>query len=177
MQIWVDADACPVEAKEILYKVSKRLQIQMTLVANQMMWIPKSNLIHFELVKAGADVADRRIVELVSVGDLVISADIPLAANAVARGATVLDPRGEELNADNVGSRLAARNLMDELRGSGMETGGPAPYKRSEQTGFCQSTGSPADETTGKMTDCFGQEVVLRCASRAPFLRGTYEVA
>ena len=136
MQIWVDADACPVEAKEILYKVSKRLQIQITLVANQMMWIPKSSLIRLELVKAGADVADRRIVELLNTGDLVISADIPLAANAVARGATVLDPRGEELNAENVGSRLAARNLMDELRGSGMETGGPAAYSARNKQDF-----------------------------------------
>lgn len=136
MQIWVDADACPVEAKEILYKVSKRLQIRITLVANQMMWIPKSEMIRLELVKAGADVADRRIVELLSAGDLVISSDIPLAANAVARGATVLDPRGEELNADNVGSRLAARNLMDDLRGSGMQTGGPAAYSARNKQDF-----------------------------------------
>jgi uncharacterized protein YaiI (UPF0178 family) len=136
MQIWVDADACPVDAKEVLYKVSKRLQIRMTLVANQMMWVPKSNLIQFELVRAGADVADRRIVELLSPGDLVISSDIPLAANAVARGAVVLDPRGEELNADNVGSRLAARNLMDELRGTGMETGGPAAYSARNKQDF-----------------------------------------
>jgi len=136
MQIWVDADACPVDAKEVLYKVSKRLQIRVTLVANQMMWVPSSNLIRFELVRAGADVADRRIVELLNPGDLVISSDIPLAANAVARGAVVLDPRGEELNADNVGSRLAARNLMDELRGSGMETGGPAAYSARNKQDF-----------------------------------------
>ena len=136
MQIWVDADACPIEAKEILYKVSKRLLIRITLVANQMMWIPKSELIYLELVKAGADVADRRIVELLNAGDLVISSDIPLAANAVARGATVLDPRGEELNGDNVGSRLAARNLMDELRGSGMESGGPAAYSARNKQDF-----------------------------------------
>ena len=136
MQIWVDADACPIDAKEVLYKVSKRLQIRMTLVANQMMWVPKSDLIQFELVRAGADVADRRIVELLSPGDLVISSDIPLAANAVARGAVVLDPRGEELNADNVGSRLAARNLMDELRGTGMETGGPAAYSARNKQDF-----------------------------------------
>ncbi len=136
MQIWVDADACPVEAKEVLYKVSKRLKIQITLVANQMMWIPSSSLIRLELVGAGADVADRRIVEMLSKGDLVISADIPLAANAVARGAIVLDPRGEELNADNVGSRLAARNLMDELRGTGMQTGGPAAYSAKNKQDF-----------------------------------------
>jgi uncharacterized protein YaiI (UPF0178 family) len=136
MEIWVDADACPVEAKEVLYKVTKRLQIRMTLVANQMMWIPKSDLISFELVGAGADIADRRIVELLNAGDLVISADIPLAAAAVAKGATVLDPRGEVLDAENVGSRLAARNLMDELRGSGLETGGPAAYSARNKQDF-----------------------------------------
>ncbi len=136
MQIWVDADACPVEVKEVLYKVVKRLQIKMTLVANQMMWIPRSDLINFELVGAGANVADLRIVELVAVGDLVITADIPLAASAVAKGATVLDPRGEIMDAQNAGSRLAARNLMDELRGTGLETGGPAPYSARNKQDF-----------------------------------------
>ncbi|RLS42185.1 MAG: YaiI/YqxD family protein [Planctomycetota bacterium] len=136
MQIWVDADACPVEVKEVLYKVVKRLQIKMTLVANQMMWIPKSDLITFELVGAGANVADLRIVELVAAGDLVITADIPLAAAAVAKGATVLDPRGEIMDAHNAGSRLAARNLMDELRGTGLETGGPAPYSTRNKQDF-----------------------------------------
>jgi uncharacterized protein len=136
MQIWVDADACPVEVKEVLYKVVKRLQIKMTLVANQMMWIPNSDLITFELVGAGANVADLRIVELVAAGDLVITADIPLAAAAVAKGATVLDPRGEIMDAHNAGSRLAARNLMDELRGTGLETGGPAPYSVRNKQAF-----------------------------------------
>lgn len=136
MQIWVDADACPVEVKEVLYKVVKRLQIRMTLVANQMMWIPKSDLIAFELVGAGANVADLRIVELAGAGDLVITADIPLAAAAVAKGATVLDPRGEIMDAHNAGSRLAARNLMDELRGTGLETGGPAPYSARNKQDF-----------------------------------------
>ena len=136
MQIWVDADACPVEVKEVLYKVVRRLQIRMTLVANQMMWIPKSELIAFELVGAGANVADLRIVELAGAGDLVITADIPLAAAAVAKGATVLDPRGEIMDAHNAGSRLAARNLMDELRGTGLETGGPAPYSARNKQDF-----------------------------------------
>ncbi len=136
MHIWVDADACPAEAKEVLYKVVKRLRIPLTLVANQFMWIPQSELIRFELVGAGADIADQRIVELLSPGDLVISADIPLAANAVARGATVLDPRGEVLDADNVGTRLASRNLMDQLRGSGMQTGGPAAYSAKNKQNF-----------------------------------------
>ena len=120
----------------MLYKVVKRLQIKMTLVANQMMWIPKSDLITFELVGAGANVADLRIVELVAAGDLVITADIPLAAAAVAKGATVLDPRGEIMDAHNAGSRLAARNLMDELRGTGLETGGPAPYSARNKQDF-----------------------------------------
>jgi hypothetical protein len=101
-----------------------------------MMWVPKSDLVRFELVGAGADVADRRIVELLRAGDLVISADIPLAAAAVAKGATVLDPRGEVLDAENVGARLAARNLMDELRGSGLETGGPAAYSARNKQDF-----------------------------------------
>lgn len=136
MHIWVDADACPGEAKEVLYKTSKRLQIAMTLVANQMMFVPKSSLIRFELVAAGANVADQRIVELLNSGDLVISADIPLAAAAVAKGATVLDPRGNVLDAENVGSRLAVRNLMDDLRGSGMETGGPAAYSAKNKQDF-----------------------------------------
>lgn len=136
MQIWVDADACPVEVKEVLYKVVRRLQIRMTLVANQMMWIPKSELIAFELVGAGANVADLRIVELAGAGDLVITADIPLAAAAVAKGATVLDPRGEIMDAHNAGSRLAARDLMDELRGTGLETGGPAPYSARNKQDF-----------------------------------------
>ncbi|MFN9282827.1 MAG: DUF188 domain-containing protein, partial [Planctomyces sp.] len=88
MHIWVDADACPREAKEVLYKVSMRLQIAVTLVANQMMFVPKSSLIRLELVGAGANVADQRIVEMLSSGDLVITADIPLAAAAVEKGAT-----------------------------------------------------------------------------------------
>jgi uncharacterized protein YaiI (UPF0178 family) len=136
MRIWVDADACPVDAKEVLFKAAKRMQIPLTLVANQIMRFPKSDLIDFELVPAGANVADLRIVERLSAGDLVISADIPLAALAVARGATVLDPRGEVLDAHNVGSRLAARNLMDELRGSGMETGGPSSYSAKHRQTF-----------------------------------------
>lgn len=136
MQIWVDADACPGEVKDVLYRTSKRLQIPITLVANQMMFVPRSNLIRFELVGAGANVADQRIVKLLNAGDLVISADIPLAAAAVAKGATVLDPRGVVLDAETVGSRLAVRNLMDELRGSGLETGGPAAYSAKNRQDF-----------------------------------------
>ena len=136
MKIWVDADACPADVKEVLFRVTKRRQIPMTLVANQMMWYPKSSLISFELVGAGANVADQRIVELLNAGDLVISADIPLAAAAVEKGAIVLDPRGDVLTTENVGTRLAARNLMDELRGTGMNTGGPAAYSAKNKQDF-----------------------------------------
>jgi uncharacterized protein YaiI (UPF0178 family) len=136
MQIWVDADACPAAAKEVLYKVVRRTQIPMTLVANQMMYVPKSALISFELVSAGANRADQRIVELLQTGDLVISADIPLAADAIAKGAVVIDPRGNVMTDENIGSRLAARNLMDELRGGGMDTGGPAAYSAKDKQSF-----------------------------------------
>lgn len=101
-----------------------------------MMYVPRSSLIRFELVGAGANVADQRIVELLSSGDLVISADIPLAAAAAAKGATVPDPRGNVLDAENVGPRLAVRNLMDDLRGSGLETGGPAPCSAKNKQDF-----------------------------------------
>ena len=136
MHIWVDAAACPAEAKEVLFKAVRRLQISITLVANQMMRIPQSKLIQFELVRAGANVADQRIVELTQPGDLVITADIPLSADAVAKGAIVLDPRGNVLTNDNVGARLAERNLLDELRGGGLETGGPAPYSSKNKQDF-----------------------------------------
>jgi len=136
MQIWVDADACPVEAKQILFKVSRRTQIPLTLVANQMMSVPRSKLFRFELVPAGANRADQRIVELLSAGDIVISADVPLAAEAIERGAVVIDPRGNVLTDENIGGRLAARNLMDDLRGSGLETGGPAAYSARDRQSF-----------------------------------------
>lgn len=136
MQIWVDADACPAEAKDVLFRAVRRLQIRLTMVTNQMLTLPRSDLIALERVGAGPNVADQRIVELLQPGDLVISADIPLAASAVEKGATVLDPRGDVLNADNVGARLASRNLLDELRGCGLDTGGPAAYGPRQKQAF-----------------------------------------
>jgi hypothetical protein len=136
MQIWVDADACPGEIKELLYRAAKRTSMQVTLVANQPMRTPRSEFIDSLLAPAGANAADRRIVELLEPGDLVITADIPLAADVVARGASALDPRGQLYTDANVGERLAVRNLLDELRGGGQVTGGPANFSAKDRQAF-----------------------------------------
>lgn len=136
MQIWVDADACPGEVKELLFRAATRRTIQVTLVANQPMRTPRSEFIQSLLVPAGANVADERIAELVEPGDLVITADIPLAAAAVAKGGQALNPRGELYTEENIGQRLATRNLLDELRGGGQITGGPAGYDANALKAF-----------------------------------------
>ena len=126
MQVWVDADACPGEIKELLFRAAKRKQVKVTLVANQHMYTPKSEYIDSILVPSGMNVADRRIVELTEPGDLVITADIPLAADVVTKGGQALNPRGELYTDNNVGERLTVRNMLDELRGGGQITGGPS---------------------------------------------------
>ena len=136
MQIWVDADACPGEIKELLFRAAKRTKIRVTLVANQPMRTPPSEHITSLLVSGGMNVADRRIVELVQPGDLVITADIPLAAAVVDKGGQALDPRGELYTHANVGQRLAVRNLLDELRGGGQITGGPANFNAKDRQAF-----------------------------------------
>lgn len=136
MQIWVDADACPGEVKELLFRVAKRRKTKVTLVANQPMRTPRSEFIDSLLVPGGMNVADRRIVELVQSGDLVVTADIPLAAAVVAKGGQALDPRGELYTEANVGERLAVRNLFDELRGAGQITGGPANFNAKNRQAF-----------------------------------------
>ena len=136
MQIWVDADACPGEIKALLYRAAERRQIKVTLVANQPQRTPPSQFIDSVLVPSGMNVADRRIVELVAPGDLVITADIPLAADVVAKGGQALDPRGELYTAANVGERLAVRNLIDELRGAGLMNGGPSNFGARDKQAF-----------------------------------------
>jgi len=136
MHIWVDADACPAVIKEILFRAAKRAQQPLTLVANQMLRVPPSPWIRALQVPSGFDVADARIVEAVAAGDLVITADIPLAAQVVAKGAFVLDPRGEFLNADNIQERLTMRNFMEGLRNSGVDTGGPAAFSAADRQAF-----------------------------------------
>lgn len=132
----MDADACPRVAKEILYKASNRLNIDVILVANQFIRAPQSKFIKSVVVAAGADEADDHIVEIMEQGDLIITADIPLADRVVKKGGVVLDPRGIFLTADNIGQRLAVRNLMDDLRSSGVETGGPNSYGPKERQEF-----------------------------------------
>ena len=128
MRIWVDADACPGEIKAMLYRAANRTKIHVTLVANQVLTTPPSPFITTILVPGGMNIADRRIVELAAPGDLVITADIPLAAEVVTKGARALDPRGELYTDVNVGERLAMRNLVDEMRGGGRIMRGPSNF-------------------------------------------------
>lgn len=136
MQIWVDADACPVVIKDILFRAAERAQIQLTLVANKLLKTPPSPFIRAIQVPAGFDVADNKIAEQVQSGDLVITADIPLAAEVIARGGHALNPRGEFYTRDNIQEFLSMRNFMDELRGSGVNTGGPPSFAQSDRQAF-----------------------------------------
>ncbi len=136
MRIWVDADACPKAVKEILFRAVERVGGSLVLVANKGLWVPNSPHIETIRVGAGLDVADARILEGLEPGDLVITADIPLAAEVIDRGGYVITPRGERYEEDTVRERLAMRNFMDELRGSGVLTGGPASFGRRERQAF-----------------------------------------
>ena len=138
MQIWVDADACPSVIKDMLFRVADRLEVTVTLVANKLLRTPPSRFIKALQVPAGFDVADREIVLRVQGGDLVITADIPLAAEVIAKGAHALNPRGEFYTADNIQQALTMRNFLEELRGSGVETGGPAPFSASDRHLFAR---------------------------------------
>ena len=128
MKIWVDGDACPKGVKEILYRASGRTKIPVIFVANQYLRLPQLDTLSMIRVGEGADVADDEIVKQCGAGDLIITADIPLAARVVEKGATALDPRGTLYNSNNVGQILDMRNFMDDLRTSGIETGGPKNF-------------------------------------------------
>jgi len=136
MHIWVDADACPRVIKEILYRAADRRQVPLTLVANQPLSVPPSRHIRTVQVAAGFDVADKHIAAQVATGDLVITADIPLAAEVVEKGAQALDPRGELYTTENIRQRLNMRDFMDTLRASGVDTGGPASLSQAERQAF-----------------------------------------
>lgn len=136
MKIWVDADACPVAIKEILYRVANRAEIPLTLVANQMLRVPPSPWIRAVQVPAGFDVADQRIAQEAVSGDVVVTADVPLAALVIAKGAVVIEPRGELLDKSNIQERLTMRNFMEGLRNSGIETGGPAALSAGDRQFF-----------------------------------------
>ena len=136
MQIWVDADACPVVIKEILFRAAERTKITTTLVANQFLRTPASAYIKTMQVPSGFDVADSRIVFELSAGDLVITADIPLAAQVVEKGGHALNPRGELYTTANIQERLTMRNLMEELRGNGVDISGPSAFNQADRQTF-----------------------------------------
>ncbi|MDF1817584.1 MAG: YaiI/YqxD family protein [Immundisolibacteraceae bacterium] len=136
MKIWVDADACPVVIKEILFRAAERKALELTLVANQVLSVPRSRYISTLKVKAGFDVADNEIVSRVSAGDLVITSDIPLAAEVIEKGAVALSGRGELFTAENIRARLNMRDFMDTLRSSGIQTGGPPPLSKQDRKSF-----------------------------------------
>ncbi|WP_369969016.1 YaiI/YqxD family protein [Stenotrophomonas rhizophila] len=135
-RIWVDADACPGVIKEILFRAAERVQVPLTLVANHWLRTPPSRVIDFLQVPAGLDVADSAIVERVAAGDLVVTQDIPLAALVIAKQAVALNPRGQLYTPDNMAERLSMRNFMEELRGAGVQTGGPPPLGPRERQAF-----------------------------------------
>lgn len=139
MHIWVDADACPAVIKDILFRAAQRLQQPLTLVANQMLRTPPSPWIRSVQVPQGFDVADNYIVEHASPGDLIITADIPLASEALRKGALLLSPRGECYTADTISERLTMRDMMDELRSAGIDTGGPAAFGQSDRRAFANA--------------------------------------
>ncbi|WP_313388515.1 YaiI/YqxD family protein [Achromobacter aegrifaciens] len=136
MHIWVDADACPAVIKDILFRAAQRWQLPLTLVANQMLYTPPSPLIRAVQVPHGFDVADAHIAERASEGDLVITGDIPLAAQVLEKGAMALNPRGERYTPDTIRERLALRDMMEELRASGVDTGGPAAFSQADRKAF-----------------------------------------
>ena len=139
MQIWIDADACPVVIKDILYRVADRLELPLTLVANQGLRVPPSRFIRTVQVPSGADVADQEIVRLLNPGDLVITGDIPLASDVLAKGGFALNPRGEFYTKDNIAQQLTMRAFMEELRSGGVDTGGPAAFSQSDRQQFANS--------------------------------------
>lgn len=136
MQVLVDADACPAVIKEMLFRAAKRAEVRVTLVANQYLRTPPSPFIRSIQVPAGFDAADARVVELAASGDLVITADIPLAAAVLERGAHALDPRGNWFTRENIQERLTMRDVMDQLRNAGIDTGGPAPFSARDSKAF-----------------------------------------
>jgi uncharacterized protein YaiI (UPF0178 family) len=136
VEIWVDADACPVVIKEILFRASMRTGVRSTLVANQSIRIPASPHLRTSQVQSGFDVADNEIVRRCSTGDLVVTADIPLAAEVIAKGAVALSPRGELYSADDIRARVTMRDFLDNLRASGIHTGGPPALAQGDRKRF-----------------------------------------
>ncbi|BAX53239.1 hypothetical protein PDPUS_1_01865 [Photobacterium damselae subsp. piscicida] len=142
MKIWVDSDACPNVVKEILFRVANRVGVQVTLVANQFIRVPASAHIRSIQVEAGFDVADNYIVQQVEAGDLVITADIPLADEVITKNGHALNPRGEMYTKETIKQRLQMRDFMETLRSSGIQTGGPAPLSQADRQNFANKLDS-----------------------------------
>lgn len=136
MKIWVDADACPVVIKEILFRAAERTGVSITLVANHFMSVPALHCIHFLQVSSGFDVADDEIIKRLNVGDLVITSDIPLAAEVLENGGHALSVRGERFSSDTIKARVTMRDFLETMRASGMQSGGPAPLSQSDRQAF-----------------------------------------
>ncbi|HEU5436929.1 MAG TPA: YaiI/YqxD family protein, partial [Telluria sp.] len=136
MQILVDGDACPTVCKDILFRVADKRQLQLTIVANTLLRVPGSRFIRALQVPAGPDVADLEIVRLAQAGDLVVTADIPLASLVLDKQAYALNPRGDFFTADNIAQQLTMRAFMEALRSGGVDTGGPAPYGNADRQNF-----------------------------------------
>jgi len=139
VKIWVDADACPKAVKDILFRAAERLKIELILVANQPLYTPPSVFIKTIRVSAGFDVADNKIVQDMRAGDMVITADIPLAAEVINKGGSALNPRGELYTEDTIRQRLSMRNFLDELRSTGVNTGGPSALSLADRQAFANA--------------------------------------
>jgi hypothetical protein len=139
LRILVDADATPQAVKKLLYKTGERLRLSIVFVANQWLRLPDSDFLKSIVVPSGADEADNHIVDIVNAGELVITADIPLADRVIKKGAIVIDPRGNVLDGTNIGERIATRDLLDKLRSEGLDTGGPPAYSEKNKAAFANS--------------------------------------
>jgi len=138
-QVWVDADACPGPVREMLFRAAERARVQVTFIANQWLRTPPSRYLRAVQVQGGFDVADDAIAERAGPGDLVVTQDIPLAARVIGRGAEAVDPRGVRYTADTIAQRLSMRNFMEELRGAGVQTGGPAAFHARDRQAFANA--------------------------------------
>lgn len=139
LRVWVDADACPAAIKQILFRAARRLPIELTLVANQAMYVPALDRVRLIMVPHGADIADHKIIEMMQAGEVVITGDIPLAARVVEERGIAIGPRGELFDDATVHERLASRNLMEQFRAAGQETGGPKPISTKEVQAFANT--------------------------------------
>ncbi len=139
MKLWVDADACPKAVKEILFRAAERNKVEVILVANSGMFVPPSSWVRLIRVAQGFDVADNYIVQKVEDGDMVITADIPMAAEVIANGGICLSPRGEIINTSNIKGRLTMRNFLEELRSGNVPTGGPPPFSMRDRQNFANA--------------------------------------